>query len=176
MEADGTIRTVRLLLEPLAHEHAAELFPALSDPRLYSFIPRDPPRTVAELETRLRRIEVRCAPCRQELWLNWTVRTEGQAIGRIEVTVRDDRTALLAYELAPTHWGRGLATEACAAVLEALWTEYPLDRIIAEVDTRNAPSIKLLERLAFTRTATHLADPFKGTPSHEHVYVLPRPT
>ena len=146
-----TLRTERLVLEPLRPEHAAELYPALADPRLYTYIDRPPPASLDELTARYRRIAVRCAPCRAEQWLNWTVRFDGQAIGRVEVTVQEDRTALLAYELAIAHQGRGLAAEACAAVCDALFAELPLTALVAQVDARNAKSIRLLERLGFTR-------------------------
>lgn len=175
MELDGSLRTPRLVLEPLTMAHAEELFEVVADPRLYTYIPRDPPVGLAEVQARFARIAVRCAPCRSEQWLNWVVRFGGKAVGRVEATVRDDRSAYLAYELAPALWGRGLATEACTAAVDALFAEFSIDRVIAEVDTRNAASIRLLERLGFQRTGTRQdADHFKGATSHEHTYVKER--
>lgn len=158
-----TLLTARLTLEPLVPAHAAELWPGLGDPRLYAYIPRPPPASLDALEQRFARISVRCAPCRTEQWLNWTVRLDTRAIGRVEVTVREDRSAYLAYELIHDAWGRGFAAEACAAVIEHLFAEFPITSVVAEVDVRNARSIALLERLGFRRT---------GTAGGEHAYAL----
>lgn len=158
-----TLTTARLTLEPLVPAHAAELWPALGDPRLYEFIPRPPPASLEALEQRFARISVRSAPCRTEQWLNWIIRAAGQAIGRVEITVREDRSAYLAYELVVDHWGKGYAAEACAAVIDHLFAELPLTSVVAEVDVRNARSIALLERLGLRRT---------GTAEGEHSYAL----
>lgn len=158
-----TLTTARLTLEPLTAAHAAELWPGLSDPRLYTYIPHPPPASLAALEQRFARISVRSAPCRSEQWLNWTVRLDSRAIGRVEVTLREDRTAYLAYELVHDAWGRGFAAEACAAVIDHLFAEFPIVAVVAEVDVRNARSIALLERLGLTRT---------GTADGEHAYAL----
>lgn len=177
MDEEGAIETDRLRLEPLTVEHAAELFGVMSDPRLYTYIPHEPPATLPDLEARFRRFAARRSPCRTELWLNWVLRVKasGLAVGRVEATVRDDRTATVAYELGTAHWGHGLATEGCLAMATVLFSEYPVDELIAEVDTRNVASIRLLERLGFRRTAERKdADFFKGATSHEFAYALPR--
>lgn len=158
-----TLTTERLTLEPLTVAHAAELWPALGDARLYAFIPRPPPASHDELARRFARISVRCAPCRDEQWLNWIVRHASTAIGRVEVTIQADRTALLAYELVHDAWGHGYAAEACAAVIEHLFAEFPLARIVAEIDARNTRSIALALRLGFRHTATQ---------DGEHTYEL----
>jgi len=53
----------------------------------------------------------------------------------------------LAYMLARQAQGRGLATEAAAAVMADGWTRYSLPRIHAVVDTPNLASRRVLERL-----------------------------
>src|SRR5262249_4399502 len=116
------------------------------------------------------------------VWLNWAVRIKesGRAAGRIEATVREDATAGIAYELSPLYWGAGYATEGCARVLELLFGAYAVDEVDALADTRNESSIRLLERLVFTRTwRRDRADFFKGGFSDEYAYRLritdPRP-
>ncbi len=47
--------TRRLVIEPLRAEHAAELFTLLCDPRIYEFIPEDPPVTEQALKARFDR-------------------------------------------------------------------------------------------------------------------------
>lgn len=171
------LETERLRLEPLTRLHAAELFQPLSDPRVFEFIPHDPPPSFEAFEARYARLEGRQSPAGDERWLNWAIRSKaaGVCLGRVEATLRQDGTAYLAYEVGPAHWGQGYATEACRRVIDALFDDYAAERVIGEVDTRNAASIRLLERLGFERVSLKPgADFFKGAPSDEFTYSLGR--
>jgi len=175
---ETAFETERLHLEPLRRSHAAELFEVLSDERLYHNIPHDPPATLAALNARYERLETRRSAKGDERWLNWVVRSksDGRCMGRIEVTIRQDAGAHLAYEIGPAYWRQGIATEACRRLIRALFEEGGVTEVMAEVDTRNLPSIRLLERLGFTREGLRPnADFFKGRASDEWTYRLPRP-
>lgn len=176
--AEKTLETNRLILEALRRSHAEELFDVLADERLFRFIPADPPASVESLAQRFEQLERRGPPGGKELWLNWVMRlkSDGSCVGRVEATVLPDRTALLAYELGAAHWGRGLATEACREATHALFLYFRVEQIVADVDTRNAASLRLLERLGFERgPVTRGADHFKGAVSDELRWTLPRP-
>jgi RimJ/RimL family protein N-acetyltransferase len=176
-EYEVVLETERLKLEPLHTSHAPEMFAFLSDPRLYEFIPRDPPATLASLLERFQRLETRRFPKGDEIWLNWVVRSklDNQCLGRVEVTIRQDTSAYLAYEIEVASWGNGFATEACRRVIEALFGEFGVTLIVAEVDTRNSASIRVLERLGFQRGGLRKnADFFKGSASDEFTYTLTR--
>jgi len=172
VDPEATFRTPRLRLEALRAEHAAVLFDGLSAPRNYHYLPTDPPRDAAALAARYRLLEARRSPDGTEHWLNWAViPDEGFPVGVVQATVREDGTALLAYELAPQAQGRGYATESCTEVVERLFADYGVSEVLAEVDTRNVPSIALLERLGFERVAFRPhADYFKGAASDEYTY------
>lgn len=175
---EAILETQRLALEPLRRSHAAELFEVLADERLYRFIPQRPPESLDALGARFARLETRRSPRGDEVWLNWAVRLrpEGRLVGRVEATLRQDRTAFLAYEIGVLFWGRGLATEACRRVVEALFVDFGAEVIVADVDTRNAASLRLLERLGFERGAVTVgADHFKGSASDEVRYTMRRP-
>jgi ribosomal-protein-alanine N-acetyltransferase len=174
-ERENNLETDRLILEPLRREHARRLFHALSDTRIYIFIPQDPPASLLALENRYRHLESRKSPSGDEAWLNWAIRLkqEGEYIGTVQATVHRDQSSLLAYELSTDFWGNGYATESCARVIESLFTDYDVMEIIAEVDTRNAASCRLLERLSFERVSERAgADFFKGERSDEYTYKL----
>jgi RimJ/RimL family protein N-acetyltransferase len=176
-DGETNLETERLILEPLRRGHARYLFPALSDTRIYTYIPQDPPASVHTLETRYRQLESRKSPSGDEDWLNWAIRLkQGERyVGTIQATVRRDRSSLLAYELSTDFWGRGLATEACSRVIESLFADYDVEEIVAEVDTRNAASCRLLERLSFRRVETRVGvDFFKDSSSDEYTYKLSR--
>jgi ribosomal-protein-alanine N-acetyltransferase len=101
--------------------------------------------------------------------INWVLRSkcEGAYLGSVQVTLRVDGRAQLAYQLGVPYWGRGFATEACRCVIQALF-DAGVREVWAELDTRNLASMSLLERLGFQRGALRRnADFFKGSPSHE---------
>jgi [ribosomal protein S5]-alanine N-acetyltransferase len=60
--------------------------------------------------------------------------------------------ACLAYYLARPYWGRGLATEAARAFVAHGFDALGLIRIEAGVNTRQAASMRVLEKVGFTRT------------------------
>ncbi|MDT4953429.1 MAG: [ribosomal protein S5]-alanine N-acetyltransferase [Acidobacteriota bacterium] len=174
-EGGSDFQTERLILEPLRREHARHLFPALSDARIYTFIPQDPPSSLLALENRYQQLESRESPDGDEVWLNWAIRLKQQDkyIGTVQATVRQNGSSLLAYEFSPDFWGNGYATESCLRIIESLFADYGVVVVIAEVDTRNAASCNLLERLSFERVSTRKdADFFKGQRSDEHTYRL----
>jgi len=179
MDTQGisNLETERLILEPLCREHAAHLFPVLSDSRIYQFIPQELPGSMSALEARYEQLEKRVSPSGQELWLNWAISLKEQNayIGTVQATVLENSSSLLAYELSPACWGRGYATEACSRVIECLFADYNVTEIRAEVDTRNEASFRLLERLSFKRIKVSKgADFFKGASSDEYTYRLSR--
>lgn len=167
------LTTPRLLLEPLTPAHAEALFAGLSDPELYAFIPQNPPATVDTLRERYLRIQRGPQDDETTRWLNWAVRETAtcEYSGVIETTVTPGQQAYLAYFIFTVSQGRGLAREACGAVMRHLAAVHSVQRFVAEMDTRNTTSWKLVESLGLTRVAeTRDADFFKGAPSHEYRY------
>lgn len=71
---DLTLRSPRLVLEPLVAAHAEALYPALAEPALYTFLPKGPPASLAELRARFERLESRTSPDGTQRWLNWAAR------------------------------------------------------------------------------------------------------
>ena len=182
---EKTLLTGRLSLEPLLPEHAARLFESLADERLYRFIPTEAPESAEALETRYRKLSSRRSPDGSELWLNFAMRLrEGTApeegtvpqptyVGTLEATVCPDRSAYIAYTVFVPFWRRGYAREGCARLLRHLLEDYGVRVVVAEMDTRNAASVSLVEALGFERVGTTLgADRFKGSVSDEHRYEL----
>ncbi|HEX6017710.1 MAG TPA: GNAT family N-acetyltransferase [Burkholderiaceae bacterium] len=172
---EAVLHTPRLRLEPQREHHADALFPLLADARLYEHIPLEPPASLPSLREQLARLSTRRSPDDSELWLNWVMvePRSGACVGRVQATVRAERPAYLAYEVFPPHWRRGYATEGCARVIRWLIDELHVDGFMAEVDSLNAASLRLLERLGFQRTSFRAAaDAFKGRVSDEWTWRL----
>lgn len=82
----------------------------------------------------------------------FAVTIEDTAIGSVYLNLdfQNDR-AELGYDLARIHWGKGLATEAVASVLDWAFGNLPLHRIFATVDRRNTQSVRVLEKLGMIK-------------------------
>lgn len=63
----------------------------------------------------------------------------------------DSRRAEVGYGLARPYWGNGYMREAMRALVGHGFGELGLNRLEADADPRNTPSIDLLEQLGFTR-------------------------
>lgn len=84
----------------------------------------------------------------------WTVKWDGRRIGLLHLPrVAPEPVFELSYQFRADAWGRGLAYEACSALLQ--WRRQSTTdlRIVAETQTANARSIGLLRRLRFEETA-----------------------
>jgi len=165
------LQTPRLVLEPLTAWHGESLFPGFREPLLYTFIAKDPPVAAGELMRRFERLESRRSPEGDELWLNWAVReARGGYAGLVEASVGRNGSAHIAYWVFLTHQRKGLGREAVAAVLDHLKAA-GASSAIAFIDTRNAPSIRLVEALGFTRVQTHvMPEKLRGRWVDDHEY------
>ena len=86
-----------------------------------------------------------------------------------------DGEAGVGYALDDTAWGQGYATEAMRALLQWAWDTLPLNRLQAEIDTRNTASARVLEKLGFRLEGTLREDCIvDGEVSDSGVYGLLR--
>jgi [ribosomal protein S5]-alanine N-acetyltransferase len=169
------LETPRLLLEPILPAHAPVLYESMQEERLYRFIPQDPPETLEALTDRYDFLSARRSPDGREAWLNWAVRERdsGDYAGTLETTVYPEATAIIAYMVFVPFQRRGFAAEACERLLEHLFEGYRVNMVAAEIDTRNAASIALVESLGFERVGFQKdADHFKGATSDEYRYEI----
>jgi ribosomal-protein-alanine N-acetyltransferase len=165
--------TARLHIEPLRSFHAPLLFPVLADPRIYFYVPDEIHRTVATLTDRFACLERGAPAGDKSVWLNWVVqRVDSSAyIGTLQATVTPESHAYIGYVLGPSAWGRGYATEACAWLVAELQTRFALTDILATIDVRNLPSIRVVERLGFRCIGTEPAE-IRGEVTTDYRYRL----
>lgn len=85
----------------------------------------------------------------------------------------DKRQAYIGITLEQSYWRKGYGEEACRRLLDYLFSELDLHRVVAECDVDNAASFTLLKRLCFRREA-HLIENiwFKGAWGSEFHYAL----
>ncbi|MEO8305698.1 MAG: GNAT family N-acetyltransferase [Betaproteobacteria bacterium] len=176
-EAESSLRsaalTARLRVEPLRSTHAPLLFPALADPRIYAYVPDEVHATQDSLGKRYAFLERGAPPGVTDVWLNWALQRKDSAayIGTLQATVTPDSHAYIGYVLCPTAWGQGFATEACRWLVAALQRRFVLGEILATVDVRNLPSIRVLERIDFRCIGTEPAE-LRGAATTDYRYRL----
>jgi RimJ/RimL family protein N-acetyltransferase len=154
-----------------------KLYPELAEPRLYEFISGEPPASVQAVWDRFVRLEeppLGRSRRERELWLNWVIKSnDREYVGLIEATVRNNLSDQLAYFVFVAHQGQGFGAAAVKLVIDHVVDEFDVTSARALVDTRNTASIRLLERLGFSRRRLiEHADHFKGSRSDEFEYVL----
>jgi ribosomal-protein-alanine N-acetyltransferase len=144
-----TLVAGKLILEPQVASHAEEMFALLCDAAIYEH-ENEPPASLEWLRERFTRLESRESADGRQLWLNWVLRlpTAG-LIGYAQATVFQTGRAAIAYVLASKYWGRGLAGEACQAMIAELAEHYRVVTVYAIFKRRNLRSARLLERLGF---------------------------
>jgi aminoglycoside 6'-N-acetyltransferase len=98
--------------------------------------------------------QVASEPFVPESWFQVAVEraSTGELIGDIGLhTPADAGAAEVGYTLAPAHQHQGYAIEAVRALVDWLFKERRLHRVVCIADMRNAPSIRLMEKLGMRR-------------------------
>jgi len=143
------------MLEPLRPEHARELAPVLDDDALHAFTGGEP-ASEAELRARYARQAEGQSPDGAQGWLNWVARDRATRapVGTVQATISDAdgrRSAELAWVVATTRQGEGLATEAAGAAMDWL-REHGVTRFVAHIHPDHAASAAVARRLALVAT------------------------
>ena len=152
MSSPPTLRSERLILRPFGTDDLDAVYAYVSDPEWWTYLSwvESPPMTraqVQELVAVMARSETEVRPY-------WAVVFEGALAGHASLKI-DARHRLgeVGYELARSHWGQGIATEAAAEILRWGFEECALDKVVAGADARNAASIRVMEKLGMQREA-----------------------
>lgn len=153
------IRTDRLLLRPHTEGDLDALLDYYADPQVARYL-LTPPWTRQSGPTHLAERLPRTGLDSPSRALALVVEHEGRVIGDVALWAADapGATGEIGWAFRPDATGRGLATEAAAAVLELAFTHYGMHRVIAQMDARNAASAALCERLGMRHEATHQQD------------------
>jgi RimJ/RimL family protein N-acetyltransferase len=99
----------------------------------------------------------------------------GTLIGHVALKMLEDQQAEIGFTLAREAHGKGLAFEAAARVLDYVFTELKLHRVIAITDCENERSFTLLARLGMRREGHFIQNIwFKGKWGSEYSYAILR--
>ncbi len=148
------INTKRLLLRHLTQDDAAELFVYRSKAEVYRY-QQFHPLTVEDAKAFISRTAE--APGIIDSWyqLGIIIRQTNEFIGDMGIYFLppEARQTELGITLKPHQQMHGYATEALSSLIDYLFRELGVQRIICSVDPRNGRSIKLMERIGFRQEA-----------------------
>jgi len=86
---------------------------------------------------------------------------------------KDDLQAYIGCTIARPHWRKGFGIEATRRLLDYLFGELDLHRVIAITDVENVPSFGVLDRLGFRREGHFVENlMFKGNWASEYHYAM----
>lgn len=114
---------------------------------------------------------------KQGQWLQLAieVKESNKMIGDVAFCIKADdiRQAVIGFTIASNYWKHGFATEALTSLIDYLFEDIQLHRIVADCDIENIGSWKTLEKIGFRREA-HFVESFlmDGVYTSEYHYGL----
>jgi len=146
------ITTERVVLRWVSEDDIDSLYEVFSDPQVMRYW-ATPPYTRREAAVELQR-EI-ASGNESGTMLKWglALRDSDRLIGTTTLfnLNLDNERAEIGYALGRAHWGKGYMNEALQGLLTHAFEVMQLRRLEADVDPRNANSIRTLERLGFQR-------------------------
>ncbi|NES13839.1 MULTISPECIES: GNAT family N-acetyltransferase [Micromonospora] len=168
------IRTARLTLRPVTPDDLDDVYAYQRRPDVVRWMLAEP-RTREQSRASVAAMAGEDALRAEGDCLTLAVAADAGVIGTVELVWRSqaDRTAELGYVFHPDHGGRGLATEAAAALLDWGFGEFGLHRVQARCHGRNEPSARLMRRLGMRQEAHHVASYlFRGEWADQLVFAV----
>jgi RimJ/RimL family protein N-acetyltransferase len=162
------IETERLVLRRARADDLGAMHAVLSDPTAMRYWWTPPHADLAQTREWLESMIADSPSERDDFILEY----EGRVVGKAGCW----RVPQIGFILHPSVWGRGIASEALAAIIPRLFDRFPVPAITADVDPRNLPSLGLLKKLGFTETGRASATWQIGDELFDSIYLaLPRP-
>ncbi|HKZ01739.1 MAG TPA: GNAT family N-acetyltransferase [Pyrinomonadaceae bacterium] len=146
------IRASRVYLRPVVAEDADALFTIFSDPLVMRYWGTP---ALADRNAAMELVREIHDGFERRTMLKWGLAlSDSDALIGTTILFNlnvDNGRAEIGYCLGRAHWGKGYMHEALQAQLKYSFEILDLRRLEADVDPRNAPSIRTLERLGFQR-------------------------
>ena len=155
---EPAICTPRLLLRAMEDKDQADMLALLSHPKVGEgyMVPRFASAEEAlPLFQRLKGISN--DPTRFFYGIQW----QDHMVGMIHVVESLEQEAELGYAIHPDYWGRGIATEALGAAMEALYRAgYEL--VTAGAFSHNGASMRVMEKCGMKKLSKEEIIPYRG--------------
>lgn len=148
----ATLGTERLQLRAQRISDAEAMYEIYSDAETMKYWSSEPMKGLDEAQKYVAQDLDAVNQGRAVIW-SITEKNRDVAIGKCILFQfsESNRRAEVGYVLNRQYWGRGIMSEAMAAVIEYAFGDAGLHRLEADTDPDNAGSLKMLERLGFQR-------------------------
>jgi [ribosomal protein S5]-alanine N-acetyltransferase len=154
------LETPRLLLRSLRDDDLETILEYRNDPQVYRYQGWKVPFTVEDGLEFFAGMQT-VTPGTPGVWLQLAIQPRASGKGMIgdvafHITGSNPRQAYIGYSLARSAWGQGFASEAIRGLLDYLFCDLDLHRVLADCAVENLASMRLLERLGFRREAHYV--------------------
>jgi ribosomal-protein-alanine N-acetyltransferase len=109
---------------------------------------------------------------------HFAIEVDDQAAGAVGFDLKDDiyrRSGEIGYWLGEQYWGRGITSEALAALTEYAFNSFDICRLFAGVFEYNPASMRVLEKAGYVQEARHRMSVTKaGQTVDEIIYAMVR--
>ena len=148
IEEKPVIDTLRLQIRPMRASDVPALKEWMPDRSIYTYWGKSPGKADKDPALLFERAE---KPTKS-FHLGIEETASGKVIGDLWVyLIENNRMAAVAIRIAPACHGRGYGTEALSAMTGFCFEHTELQRLWAEVDVRNIPSQRILEKCGYTK-------------------------
>lgn len=168
-----TLHTARLTLRPFESSDVDDVFEYARDPEFGRFVAVPVPYTRADAK---QYVAIQLGADWSRL-VSLAIARRGSVVGAIDLRIDPaQRHAGMGYSLARPLWGRGLATEAAAAVVALAFHGYGLHKVWARADVRNVGSWRVMEKIGMSREGLLRGHQMvRGEPGDLYSYGILRP-
>lgn len=153
------LATDRLILREFTDEDWRPIHEMERDPDVVRYLTKEP-QTEADAQDYVAGILMSAVVIPRMVYdFAITARGDDAYLGRcgLKREDADPRTAMVWYVVAPAHQRKGYAAEALRAVVGFGFAQLGLHRIYADIDPRNAPSARVVEKVGMRKEA-HLVE------------------
>ena len=141
------LETEDLILRKPRIRDAKDIYSYASDPEVARYVLWEPHRSVSETASFIRDLRARIRAGCPSSWVV-VLRGTGTVIGTVGFVwySAENNAAELGYSFSREYWNHGYATQALRAVIDAVFSSLPLNRLEAQHDVRNPASGRVMQK------------------------------
>ena len=146
------LETEDLILRKPRIRDAKDIYSYASDPEVARYVLWEPHRSVSETASFIRDLRARIRAGCPSSWVV-VLRGTGTVIGTVGFVwySAENNAAELGYSFSREYWNHGYATQALRAVIDAVFSSLPLNRLEAQHDVRNPASGRVMQKCDLTQ-------------------------
>jgi len=142
-------------LEPVSMSGFEDFYEYSQREELYEHLEFSPFKSIDEARQYLRKLMQRSSSPDAQYWFIKLVESK-KVVGSIGLHSLQSHqaSAEIGYGVSPDYWGRGIFSTACRMLIDYVFNDLELHRIVARTARANSASIKGLEKLRFKYEGT----------------------